>query len=474
MAKQSRGRRALAQLIQGAAQPVYLLDSAAQLVFVNEALCEWTGWRDDALLGMKCIYHSAPMVDDTPGKVDASATVEAHVGLAPAPSCFTEGGRGTVWCYREGHVRQRRATFQRLHEDGGETMLWCVLEPCDLEGSAPGSDPTSRTLLTPDNPFWHQQLVQLRSEIEAGLAFDTLAGPSSDIQRVRRLFRLAANHDVNVVVTGPGGSGFNTVAQQIVNQRCRTPERRFLRLDAPALNDELLRATLLTFWQRGRELKTNDLLFLTDVDQFDAACQATLYELLVQERLGFKIVATSQSPLQSNAQFDPRLANHWREVEIELVPLSQRIEDLPSLAQAFVERLNGKGKKQLDGLSADALDAICRHHWRRDVEEFTEIISSAHEQAAGHEIQVYDLPEIITLSADADRHPRQTNEPINLDSYLESIERELIRRALTTTQDNRAAAARMLGITRSRLLRRIEHLGALLEPSEPTDENSLG
>ena len=65
---------------------------------------------------------------------------------------------------------------------------------------------------------------------------------------------------------------------------------------------------------------------------------------------------------------------------------------------------------------------------------------------------------MIRLAVDADRHPQRPVESINLDAYLADIERELIRRSLRVAKGNRAQAARLLGVSRGRLLRRIESL----------------
>jgi DNA-binding NtrC family response regulator len=88
-----------------------------------------------------------------------------------------------------------------------------------------------------------------------------------------------------------------------------------------------------------------------------------------------------------------------------------------------------------------------------------EVVSEAHLKAAGPEIGLEDLPERLRLATDAARQPSRPEETIVLDEYLGRVERELIRRALARAKGNKARAARLLGVTRPRLYRRMVQLG---------------
>ena len=86
-------------------------------------------------------------------------------------------------------------------------------------------------------------------------------------------------------------------------------------------------------------------------------------------------------------------------------------------------------------------------------------MAEAHQRAAGPEIDVADLPERLHWAAQAAAQPRRAEETIVLDEYLGRVERELIRRALARAKGNKARAARLLGMTRPRLYRRMVQLG---------------
>jgi DNA-binding NtrC family response regulator len=146
-------------------------------------------------------------------------------------------------------------------------------------------------------------------------------------------------------------------------------------------------------------------------------------------------------------------------VEVELPPLAQRREDLPLLAQMFLEEINAKGARQLGGFTPACFDALDAYPWPGNLDELAEVIAEAHRQAAGLMMDVNDLPEKLHWVAQAAAHPRRVEETIVLDEYMARIERELIRRALARSKGNKARAARLLGMTRPRLYRRMVQLG---------------
>jgi DNA-binding NtrC family response regulator len=146
--------------------------------------------------------------------------------------------------------------------------------------------------------------------------------------------------------------------------------------------------------------------------------------------------------------------------------LAERRADIPLLAQAFVEERNARGPKQRSGFSPAALDRLDSYHWPGNLDELAEVVREAHERSAGPEILPDDLPKRIELALDAAARPRRREERIVVDEFLAQIERELIERALAQSKGNKAKAARLLGVTRPRLYRRMVQLG--LEPgAEP-------
>lgn len=144
---------------------------------------------------------------------------------------------------------------------------------------------------------------------------------------------------------------------------------------------------------------------------------------------------------------------------IELPPLAERREDIPLLAQSFLEDLNARGGKQLRGFAADAMDRLSLYDWPGQIDELSALIREAFMQAEGFEIKSQDLPKKLHLAAEAARYPRPAPETIDLEKFLTQVETELIQRALQQAKGNKSQAARLLGITRPRLYRRMVQLG---------------
>ena len=213
---------------------------------------------------------------------------------------------------------------------------------------------------------------------------------------------------------------------------------------------------------------------MNDVHELPAEVQAELAGYL-QKASPLRIVSTSIVPLDelsAEGRFRADLACALSTVVIHLPPLAARREDIPLLAQAFVEELNVRGEKQLRGFSPEALDQLAAYDWPGNIDELGEIVRSAHDKAEGVQIAPADLPQRIHLAAAAARFPRRAPQPIDLEGFLEEIERTLISRAMRLAKSNKTKAARLLGLTRPRLYRRMVQLGLEAEPESTNGEES--
>jgi DNA-binding NtrC family response regulator len=173
-------------------------------------------------------------------------------------------------------------------------------------------------------------------------------------------------------------------------------------------------------------------------------------------------MATARTPLVElvrRGEFRADLASLLGTVVIELPPLAERRDDIPLLAQAFLEELNARGGKQVSGFLPEALDRLDAHPWPGNLDELARVVAEAHGRCETPYIGPADLPQRLHLAADAAAHPRRKEEPIVLGQLLAEIEREVIERALKRSKGNKAKAARLLGMTRPRLYRRMIQLG---------------
>src|SRR5690606_14766790 len=166
------------------------------------------------------------------------------------------------------------------------------------------------------------------------------------------------------------------------------------------------------------------------------------------------LATSTRSLLAMAAQGEYRadLAHRLSTLVIELPPLAERPEDIPLLAQKLLEDANAAGERQWSGFTPEAIDQLVTHRWPNNLVELVEVVSAACQASNGPYITPAALPERFRVAAAALAHPRRTVEPIVLDEYLEKVEAELLRRALRRAKGNRSRAAKLLGISRARLI----------------------
>ncbi len=208
--------------------------------------------------------------------------------------------------------------------------------------------------------------------------------------------------------------------------------------------------------------RSHATLLLNDIDQLAPAFQADLPSLLAAADGKLRIISTSRAPLVSLAQRGEFLslpAHQLSTVLIELPPLAERLDDLPLLAQLFLEQMNARGAKQVGRFSEEALDALAAFPWANDLEEVEQVVADAHRQCQTTEITLADLPRAVQQARQAVAQAARPEETIDLEEFLARIELELIQRALARAKGNKTKAAQLLGLNRPRLYRRLIQLG---------------
>ena len=457
----------LAKLLADIAAPVVLLDDRRKIVYCNPACAAWLELSAEDIVGKACNYASS-------SDAAAEPITTQIAGLCPPPEVFS--GRRTVaiiCCTRaDGRLVRRRAEFIPLADDAdGWPAVLIVADPIDLPndgaGSIVGSANSFSAESSDESLLLHQRLQQFHHELRRVGQMDRLVGDSPAMVRVRSQVQLAAAGTATVLVVGPSGSGRQHVARVVHYARRDAEAGSLVPLSCALLGTELLRSTLSALLGReGDDRRTAGTLLLNDVHELPAEVQTELAGYLKDVSSPLRIVATSIAPLDELAaanRFRVDLACALSTVVIHLPPLAARREDIPLLAQAFLEELNAAGTKQLRGFSPEALDQLAAYPWHGNIDELAAMVRQAHAKAEGPQVVPADLPQRILLAAAAARIPRRGPQPIDLEEFLASVERELILRALRLAKGNKTKAARLLSLTRPRLYRRMVQLG-LEEP----------
>jgi DNA-binding NtrC family response regulator len=443
----------LTRLLDAVDDPICVVDAGRRLVFVNAACAAWLGQTVADLVGR--VVHYGTTTDDSPSAAAAA--------LCPPPISFA--GRRVVGEVVPPSGPPRRAEFIPLGVGAEGAALVVVWLP-SVETSSMLAAEHHRC--EDESHRLHALTAQLRRDAAARYAPGRLIGVSPALERVRRQLAVAAQTAASVAIVGPSGVGKTHVARTIHTLRVAaaagTAIGPLVPLDGPTLNAELLQAAIRTLARGARdEHRRGGDLVIQNIDRMPLDARTELGGFLKLVELPTRLIVTTAEPLAKLAaagKFPPDLAARLSTLEIELPPLAARPEDVPVLAQHFLEEANaGPDRRQLGGFTPDALDRLAAYAWPGNVAELAEVVSAACAKAVGPLVVPADLPKRLDYAADAVRFAPQPEPPVVLDDVLAEVETELLQRALRRAKGNKTKAAQLLGITRPRLLRRLIQLG---------------
>ncbi|HSM59552.1 MAG TPA: sigma-54 dependent transcriptional regulator [Longimicrobiales bacterium] len=276
--------------------------------------------------------------------------------------------------------------------------------------------------------------------------------------------------DANVLIVGEHGTGKEVVARWLhaVSRRARNP---LVAVNAGGFSEGVFESELFghvkgafTDAKTDRvgcfELADEGTLFLDEIANVPIQQQAKLLRVLETgeiQRVGSSKVRKVDVRLLSatNANLGEAVANgEFREdllyrlntVEIRLPPLRERREDIPLLANHFLEQSAARYGREVEGFSDTALDALIRHPWPGNVREVQHAVERALLMARGSRIEVADLG----------LRRREDGSILMEELTLDEAERLLIEKALERFQGNVSKAAEALGLSRSALYRRLQ------------------
>jgi two-component system response regulator AtoC len=283
--------------------------------------------------------------------------------------------------------------------------------------------------------------------------------------------RVAAT-DTNVLVTGESGAGKDALAL-FIHFRSKRAAQALVKIDCATLPADLLEAELFGY-ERGAFTGANEAkpgrleaahrgtLVLDEIAHLTVDAQAKLLRVIEArefERLGgrrtikvdARLIALTNVDLASAVQrrdFREDLFYRLNVVHIHLAPLRERRQDLPELAQCFLKTYAAKHGRKLTGIAPGALALLKEYEFPGNVRELANTVERAVIFATGKHIEESDLPATVraaVLLQQRRSRPRT----------LAEIEAEYIAEVLSATNGNKAAAARILGISRKNLYEKI-------------------
>jgi two-component system response regulator HydG len=314
----------------------------------------------------------------------------------------------------------------------------------------------------------------LREQLRTRPGFGSLIGHSAKMQRVYRLVEKVSGHNYPVLILGESGTGKELVARSIHFSGDRR-NRPFLPVDCSALVPTLIESELFGYVKGAftganhtrqglMEAAGNGTLFLDEIGELPIDMQAKLLRAL-QEReirpvgsteripISTRIIAATNRDLESavrNGQFRQDLFFRLNVVQIKLPPLRERKTDIPLLVSSFIEKFSDS-VGQPRTVSEDAMVHLTAYDWPGNVRELENAIARAVALGSGPIVHVGDLPSNLQYGGSAEKLP-QSGELVPLDE----MERRAILRALREAGGDKLAAARLLGIGKTTLYRKLK------------------
>jgi two-component system nitrogen regulation response regulator GlnG len=331
-----------------------------------------------------------------------------------------------------------------------------------------------------------------------------IIGRSEPMQQVFKLIGQVAATDATVLITGESGTGKELVARAIYHHSHRS-QQPFLAVNCAAIPEQLLESELFghergaftgaTVQRIGKFEQCNQgTIFLDEIGDMTPATQTKILRVLQSgtfERVGgnqpiqvdVRVIAATNQPLEAAVaarRFREDLFYRLNVVRIHLPPLRERREDVPLLVNYFLEKLAREQQRKPKSVAAGVIKVLEKYHWPGNVRELENVVRRAHVMAKGDAILLGALPPEISSQGgsgalppvsgtvsdaaltDAAALARQLFQWAKRDPKLKvipAVERELVIQALKEAGGNQVHAAKLLGITRATLRKRIEKFG---------------
>ena len=331
-----------------------------------------------------------------------------------------------------------------------------------------------------------------------------IIGRSEQMQNVFKLIGQLSASDATALITGESGTGKELVARAIYHHSERA-EQPFIAINCAAIPENLLESELFghekgaftgaTAQRIGKfEQCNHGTIFLDEIGDMTLPTQTKILRVLQSgtfERVGgnqavnvdVRVIAATNKPLEEavgRKEFREDLFYRLNVVRVEIPPLRVRRKDIPLLVNYFLKKFSGKTPRSI---SSEALSLLERYHWPGNVRELENVMRRALVVSKGDAILPSDLPGEVIRSSNQNiessgssplsgANAPSTEEAEGLPGMarrlfrwarenpklkvLPAVERELVIQALMETEGNQVQAAKLLGITRATLRKRID------------------
>ncbi len=341
-----------------------------------------------------------------------------------------------------------------------------------------------RLLITVKNAIENNELrsevEKLRQELQEKYQFKKIIGQSGAMQEVFKAVSKVIDSNVTVLLQGESGTGKELIARAIHFESKKRKNKPFIAVNCSALPESLLESELFGH-EKGAftgaaarrigkfEQADGGTIFLDEIGEMTPATQVKVLRVLQErefERVGgnelvkvdVRIISATNKDIEESVrkgEFREDLYYRISVFPIKIPPLRERKEDIPLLAEYFMQKYAEREEKEVNSIAPDAMELMMAYHWPGNVRELENAIERAVLLATTSEIVVNDLPPNVRSIGER----KVVEQSGALNSWIEKLEEEALRKALLECEGNVSLTARKLGIGRATVYRKAKKYG---------------
>jgi DNA-binding NtrC family response regulator len=330
----------------------------------------------------------------------------------------------------------------------------------------------------------NRENIGLRKQLKSKYRFDNIVSDHHKMQAIFELVEKVSDSDSTVLIYGESGTGKELIARALHYNSYRQ-DKPLIPINCGAIPEELLESELFGYEKGaftgaassriGRfELANGGTLFLDEIGEMSPALQVKLLRVLQErefERVGgtrtikidVRIIAATNKDLEGmvdNQQFREDLFYRLNVIPISVPPLRERQTDVALLVSHFITRFNAEKKRQIEGITPEALERLYGYQWPGNVRELENAIERITILKGSGMITPEDLPDKLSRSFGHGMVPNVDvpDEGLDFDAVVQTFEKQLLTKALAKTQGVKSKAAELLHMNRTTLVEKVKKL----------------
>jgi len=326
-----------------------------------------------------------------------------------------------------------------------------------------------------------KRISLLEKKFSGDYVFEGMVGQSLAMLNIFATIKHVAKYPISILITGETGTGKEMVARAIHNLS-RRANKPFITVNCAGLVETLLESELFghvkgafTGALRDKpglfEIADQGTIFLDEIGDMPLSLQSKLLRVLEHheiQRVGdvkvkkvdVRVIAATNRDLKKmveEGKYRKDLFYRLNVVHIHIPPLRERKEDIPILCQYFIKQLNQEIGKGIKGLDIQVSELFQQLPWDGNIRELKNVLERAYIMATGEHITLKDLP----LEYRQRKLDKISFADLPVQTTLAEMEKKYIMKVLKLTSGNRSQAARILGVSRRSLYRKLKKYGLI-------------